>query len=45
MKITNLSEHTIYCDVRETDTSRTDIEIKYGETKEVPIEDDELVIT
>ena len=45
MKITNLSDHTIYCDIRETDTSRTDIEIKCKETKEVPIEDNELVIS
>lgn len=46
MKIINLSNHILYFDVAvEGMTSRTDIEIKPNEEKEVPIEDNELRIS
>ncbi len=45
MKITNLSDYILYFDVGVIgSTSRTDIQIKPHKTKEVPIEDDELLI-
>ena len=47
MKIINLSNHTLYFDVavEGMTSARTDIEIKPNETKEVPIEDNELYIS